>query len=178
MPGWAKVALLAVLVTALTRWVLYIRRGHTLVDAHGVAIRGAVIERRWAWHDIYDIRTQPVPKAPSNARKWLVHLYDTHGRRFLLPRVDDWQLDDPPAEVDELRAVAARHRGMTCEPRPATEARILRRTGHRKAWERSVIGALVVFMCTFLLCIVLAITTDDPVGRLEVRLQFHKFMSR
>ena len=138
------------------------RRGHTLVDARGVVVRGAVIERRWAWHDIYDIRTQPIPKAPAYARKWLVHLYDTDGRRFLLPHVDDWQWDDPPAEVDDLRAVAARHRGMTWEPRPAIEARIQRRAGHRKAWERAVTGAAVVFVCALLLWVVLAITTDDP----------------
>ena len=162
VPGWAKAALLAVVVTALARWMVYMHRGHTLVDARGVVVRGAVIERRWAWHDIYDIRTQPVPKAPSNGRKWLVHLYDTDGRRFLLPHVDDWQLDDPPAEVDELRAVAARHQDTAWEPRPATEARILRRTAHRKAWERSVIGVLVVLVCTSLLSVVLVITTDDP----------------
>ncbi|NEA68004.1 PH domain-containing protein [Streptomyces sp. SID12488] len=159
---WVKLALLAALVTILARWMLYMRRGHTLVDTRGVVVRGAVIERRWAWHDIYDIRAQPVPKAPSNARKWLVHLYDTDGRRFLLPHVDDWQLDDPPAEVDELRAVAARHRGTAWEPRPATEAHILRRTAHRKAWERAATGTLVVLLCTFLLCLVLTVTTDDP----------------
>ncbi|WP_327696497.1 hypothetical protein [Streptomyces sp. NBC_00459] len=161
VPGWAKAVLLAVIVTALARWTVYLRRGHTLVGAHGVSVRGAVIERRWAWHDIYDIRTQPVPKAPAHGRKWLVHLYDTDGRRFLLPHLDDWQLDDPPAEVDELRAGAARHRGMTWEPHPATEARIQRRAEHRKAWERAVNGTVFVLLCTFLLSVVLLITTDD-----------------
>ncbi|WP_405819739.1 PH domain-containing protein [Streptomyces sp. NBC_01390] len=160
--GWAKAALLAALVTALARWMVYTRRGRTLVDAHGVAVRGALLERRRAWHDIYDIRAQPVPKPPSYGRNWLVYLYDTEGRRFLLPHVDDWQLDDPPAEVDELRAVAARHRGTAWEPHPAIEARILRWTGHRKAWERAVVGALVAVLCTSLLLVVLVITTDDP----------------
>ncbi|WP_105974073.1 PH domain-containing protein [Streptomyces geranii] len=159
---WARAVLLAILVAVLARWIVYTRRGHTLVDSHGVSVRGALIERRWAWPDIYDFRAQPVPKAPAYGRKWLVFLYDTEGRRFLLPHVDDWQLDDPPAEVDDLRAVAARYRGTDWEPRPATEAHILRRTGHRKAWERASVGTLFVFLGTFLLCLALAITTDDP----------------
>ncbi|WP_051741433.1 hypothetical protein [Streptomyces xylophagus] len=161
-PGWARLLMFAFLLAVIARGVLYMHRGRTLVDTRGVTARRALTERRRSWHDIYDIRVQPIPKAPSYVRKWLVHLYDNDGRRFLLPHVDDWQLDDPPAEVEELRAVAARHRGMAWEARPAIEARIRERAAHRKAWERAVIGALIVFGCTFLLALVLIVTTDEP----------------
>ncbi|MBK3578239.1 PH domain-containing protein, partial [Streptomyces sp. MBT65] len=106
-PDWLKFVLLAALLAVVARGILFMRRGRTLVDAHGITVRGALVERRRSWHDIYDIRVQPIPKAPSYGRKWLVHLYVGDGHRFLLPHVDDWQLDDPRAEVDELRAVAA-----------------------------------------------------------------------
>lgn len=161
-PDWLKLVLLAALLAIGARGILFLRRGRTLVDVHGITVRGALVERRRSWHDVYDIRVQPVPKAPAYARKWLVHLYDTDGHRFLLPHVDDWQLDDPAAEVDELRAVAARHRGMAWEPRPAIEARILRWAAHRKAWERAFISTLTVFICTLVLWVVLVVTTDDP----------------
>ncbi|NEC90958.1 PH domain-containing protein [Streptomyces sp. SID12501] len=160
--SWERAVLLTFFAAVVVQGVLFMYRARTLMDRRGVVVRGFVIERRWAWHDVYDFRAQSLPKAPSFGRKWLVFLYDTDGRRFLLPHVDDWQLDDPPAEVDELRAVAARHRGTAWEPRPATEAHILRRTAHRKAWERAVIGALIVFVCTSLVLVVLTITTDDP----------------
>ena len=161
-PGWVKPVLLAALLAIVARGIVFLRRGRTLVDAHGITMRGAFTQRRRSWHDIYDIRVQPIPKAPAYGRKWLVFLYGNDGHRFLLPHVDDWQLDDPSAEVDELRAVAARHRGTAWEPRPAIEARIRRWAAHRKAWERAFLGTLAVFICTLLLWVVLVIATDDP----------------
>lgn len=162
VPRWVPVLFAAFYVLALARFALYMRRGRTLVGQHGVTARRALTECTRAWPDIYDIRAEHIPKAASHARKWLTYLYDTDGRRFLLPHLDDWQLDDPRAEVAGLREAAARYRGMAWERRPEVEARIRRRAGHRKAWERAVTGAVIVFGCMFLLWVVLLFTMDHP----------------
>ncbi|MFE0510616.1 PH domain-containing protein [Streptomyces sp. NPDC058964] len=149
-------------VLLLARLTLYMRRGRTLVGPHGVTARRALTERTRAWPDVYDIRVEHIPKAPAHARKWITYLYGTDGGRFVLPHLDDWQLDDPRAEVAALREDAARYRGMAWERRPEVEERIRRRTGHRKAWEQATTGAAIVFGCMFLLCLVLVFTTYHP----------------
>ncbi|MFF7976564.1 PH domain-containing protein [Streptomyces sp. NPDC007905] len=159
---WLPVAVFAFYAVLLARTVLYLRRARTLVGARGVTARRALTERSRAWHDIYDIRAEPVPNALAAARKWITFLYDTDGRRFVLPHLDDWQLDDPPAEVAALREAAARHRGMAWERRPEVEARIRRRAGHRKAWERAFTGGIIAFGCGFLLWVALVIITSHP----------------
>jgi len=138
--------LVLALIAALSVWgVLVTLRGLTSVDADGVTVRGAFRERRRAWHDIYDLRVEERPKQGRADARWWTWLYDNDGRRLLLPHVDDWQLPDLRAEIDELRALAAAHRGMAWEPRPEVEARIRLRAGHRKAHERAAIGAVLVF---------------------------------
>ncbi|MFJ9867150.1 hypothetical protein [Streptomyces sp. NPDC101165] len=161
-PSWVPVSLAALYVVLFVKMWLYLRRGRTLVGALGITAHRAVTERGRAWHEIYDIRAEPVPKAPASARKWLTFLYDTEGRRFVLPHLDDWQLDDVPAEVAALREAAARHRGAAWEPRPQVEALIRRRAGHRKAWERASVGGVVALVCGFLLWVVLLFTSDHP----------------
>ncbi len=162
MPRWAWAPFLALWVLVLARTVLYSWRGRTLVGVRGITVRRAVTERSLTWRDVYDIRTEPVPRAKPPARTCLTYMYDTGGRRFVLPHLDDWQLTDPPAEVAALREAAARHRGMAFERRPETEALIRRASGHRKAWERAVTGGLVAFGGGFLLWVALLFTTDHP----------------
>ncbi|MBK6015315.1 hypothetical protein [Streptomyces sp. MBT53] len=125
----------------------------TLAGPGGISVHRVVRSRGWAWHDVYDLRVEPHPAQRSADAQSLTYLYDTDGRRFLLPHVDDWQLPDLRAEIDELRAVAAVHRGMAWEPRPGVEARIRRRAGHRKAHERAFIGVVLAFFAglTYLL---------------------------
>ncbi|XUL89827.1 PH domain-containing protein [Streptomyces galilaeus] len=129
----------------LTSW-----RQHTFVTADGIAVRGAVRTRRRSWHDIYDIRVEPRRNQRSGDSQWLTFLYDNHGRRLLLPHVDDGQLPEFGAEIDDLRETAARHRGMAWEQRPEVEERIRRHSGHRKAWERATSGTLLVLLAMFL----------------------------
>ena len=125
-------------------------RQRTFVTADGIAVRGAVRTRRRSWHDIYDIRVEPRRNQRSGDSQWLTFLYDNDGRRLLLPYVSDGQLPEFGAEIDELRATAARHRGMAWEQRPEVEERIRRQAGHRKAWERATSGALLVLLAMFL----------------------------
>jgi hypothetical protein len=133
------------LIALLSVWgFLAVRRGLTSVGADGIAVRGAFRVRKRAWHDIYDLRVEPRnnKNADAHLSTWL---YDNDGRRLLLPNVDDWQLPDVRAEVEELRTSAAQHRGMAWELRPEVEDRIGLRAVHRKAREPAVTGALLVF---------------------------------
>jgi hypothetical protein len=138
--------LVLALMAVLFVWAfLSVRRGLTSVTADGVTVRGAFRVRGRAWHDIYDLRVERHPKQTAADAQSLTWLYDNDGRRFLLPNVDDWQLPDVRAEIDDLRTLAAQHRGMAWESRPEVEARIRLRAGHRKAQERAVVWTLLVF---------------------------------
>ncbi|MGW2701201.1 PH domain-containing protein [Streptomyces sp. NPDC001340] len=162
LPRWVPVSLAALYLVLIARLALYMRRARTLVGARGVTARRALTERSRAWHDIYDIRAERIPNSNAYADKWITYLYDTDGRRFVLPHMDGRQLDDPPTEVARLREAAARHRGMGWDRRPEVEARIRRRAGHRKAWERAFTGGVIALVCGFLLWVVLLFTKDHP----------------
>lgn len=162
MPEWVPAALAACYVLLAAQLLLYMRRARTLVGARGITARRALTERSRSWHEIYDIRVEPIPNRTAYAHKWITYLYDTDGRRFVLPHMDGGQLDDPPTEVATLKEAAARHRGMGWEQRPEVEARIRRRAGHRKAWERAITAGVIALLCGFLLWLVLRFTTPHP----------------
>ncbi|MCZ0988448.1 hypothetical protein [Streptomyces diastatochromogenes] len=162
MPEWVPASVAACYVLLAANFLLYMRRARTLVGARGITARRALTERSRTWHEIYDIRAEPVPTRTAYADKWITYLYDTDGRRFFLPHMDGGQLDDPPTEVAALKEAAARHRGMGWGPQPEVEARIRRRAGHRKAWERAFISGLVALACSFPLWVVLLATTPHP----------------
>ncbi|MFG2264638.1 hypothetical protein [Streptomyces sp. NPDC048720] len=152
---WIPLSLGLLAALALLRWTVHLWRGRTLVGRSGIAARWTLTERRWDWHDVYDLRAEPVPNAAGHARKWFAYLYDTEGRRFLLPHLDDWQLDDVPGEVAALREAGARERGAAFERRAAVEELVRRRAGHRKAWQRAVAGGVFAFAGGFLVWAVL-----------------------
>ena len=162
IPG--RYRLLAVALMALLGvWaILTARRGRTTVGADGVSTRGAFRVRRWAWHDIYDLRVETNPGQRSADVKSLTYLYDNGGRRARLPHLDDWQLPDLWAEVADLHTASARHRGMTWERRPAVEVRIRERAAHRKAQERAITGALIVFFAAIGYVVWETTTDGDP----------------
>ncbi|WP_405992407.1 PH domain-containing protein [Streptomyces sp. NBC_00986] len=147
----ARYKLLAVaLMALLSVWaILTARRGGTTVGADGVSTRGAFRVRRWAWHDIYDLRVETNPGQRRADIKSFTYLYENDGRRARLPYLDDWQLPDLWAEVADLHTASARHRGMTWERRPAVEVRIRERAAYRKAQQRATTGALIVFLAAF-----------------------------
>ncbi|MFG2371307.1 PH domain-containing protein [Streptomyces sp. NPDC048504] len=162
IPG--RYRLLAVALMALLGvWaILTARRGRTTVGADGVTTRGAFRVRRWAWHDIYDLRVETNPGQRRADVKSLTYLYDNDGRRARLPHLDDWQLPDLWAEVADLHTASARHRGMTWERRPAVEVRIRERVAHRKAQERAITGALIVFFAGLAYLLWEIFTDADP----------------
>lgn len=152
VPAWLVATGSVALWVLLTRLVLSEWRARTVVTADGVTVRGAVRTRTRTWHGVHDIRVEPYARDTYGLTpRLLTYLYDTDGRRILLPRFDERQLDDPCAEVADLREAAARHRGRSWEPRPEAEARVRWRAGHRKAWQRANLGAAVVLAAMFAL---------------------------
>ncbi|NNN37379.1 hypothetical protein HLK59_45025 [Streptomyces sp. S3(2020)] len=163
LPLWVRVAFLLAAVLMIGWMTLRLRRGRTLVTADGISVRGAFTERRLAaWHDVYDLRVEPLPRGANYmGQNFVTYLYRDNGHRHALPHIDDRQLVDPWTEVAGLLEAGARHRGAAFEPRPAVETLIRRRTAHTKAWVRAATGALITFGCDFLLWVVLMFTADD-----------------
>ncbi|MGW3446242.1 PH domain-containing protein [Streptomyces sp. NPDC001076] len=125
-------------------------RARTRVTAAGITAQGPVRARSWAWSEVYDIRVEQAPRGSGRAApQWLTYLYDFRGRRFLLPHLNDWQLDDPYAEVAELCLAAAPLRSLTWERRPDVEERILRGALRRRAWAWGSYAAVAVFCLMF-----------------------------
>ncbi|MER6083586.1 PH domain-containing protein [Streptomyces sp. NPDC001833] len=140
-------------------------RARTRVTAAGITAQGPVRARTWAWSEVYDIRVEQSPRGSGRmAPQWLTYLYDFQGRRFLLWHLNDWQLDDPYAEVAELCLAAAPLRSLTWERRPDVEELILRGAARRKAWTWGVYGGLAVFFLSFAVDLWLIVTgrPDHP----------------
>ncbi|MEV6050466.1 PH domain-containing protein [Streptomyces sp. NPDC052107] len=156
LPIWWAPGALAALVAvgvwgALSEW-----RAHTVVTARGITRQGPLRARTWTWSAVYDIRIENTGNQPLHAHpRWPAYLYDAEGRRFLLPQINEWQLDDPYAEVAALREVAWRC-GMPYGQRAETEERILRQAGRRRGWQWASVAAVVVFA----LMIVVAVAQD------------------
>ncbi|MGW2821573.1 PH domain-containing protein [Streptomyces sp. NPDC001443] len=154
MPLWAQAGFVA-LMLAIVGWAwLEQIRGRTRVGADGITVRSALRERLVPWQDIYDIRAEPFRNRRTDGPLLYAYLYRHDGRRTLLRHVDDWQVADFAAELEELRETAVRHRGTAWERRPETEERIRLRTGQRKAWEHSVTGAVITLAAMFPVMIV------------------------
>ncbi|MES5821570.1 PH domain-containing protein [Streptomyces sp. RG80] len=160
---WVRVGLVVFGAVSLGWVVLRLRRARTVVTADGITVRGAHLERHRAWHDIYDLRVEALPSsAHYQGPKYATFLYDTEGRRILLPHVDDRQLEDPWTEIAGLKESAARHRGAAWEQRPAVEGLIRKRATQTKAWVRAATGAVITLMFSFLTWVVLVFTSDEP----------------
>ncbi|WP_123975980.1 PH domain-containing protein [Streptomyces sp. Ag109_O5-1] len=153
------------ILLTLVRVVLEQYRAYTRVTPAGITAQGPLRARTWEWSDVYDIRVEQAPRGSGRgAPQWLTYLYDYQGRRFLLPHLDDWQLDDPYAEVAELCLAAAPHRSLTWERRPDVEERILRGAARRKGWLWGTYGGLVMVgvMIVVSMALLIARGTDHP----------------
>ncbi|MFE5032155.1 PH domain-containing protein [Streptomyces sp. NPDC056683] len=147
---WGPPVMALLMAGAIARIVLEQFRARTRVTAVGITAQGPVRARSWAWAEVYDIRVEHAPRGSGRAApQWLTYLYDFQGRRFLLPHLDDWQVDDPYAEVAELCLAAAPLRSLTWERRPDVEERILRGAVRRRAWTWGAYGTIAVFCLMF-----------------------------
>ncbi|MFE0348500.1 PH domain-containing protein [Streptomyces griseoluteus] len=175
--GWADLLAAAFIALAIARTALYMQRGRTLVDPDGITVRRALTERTRAWSAIYDIRAEPVHNASRYDRHWLTYVYDTDGRRLLLPHLDDWQLDNPPAEAAGLLEAGVPYRGMAWARQPEVEALIRQRAAHRRAWQWAFYGALIVFGCMTVLSIGLLFSSDgSPMALLTMLVPLGSFV--
>ncbi|MFJ8489864.1 PH domain-containing protein [Streptomyces sp. NPDC094038] len=147
---WGPPVFALVLALAIARIALEQFRARTRVTAAGITARGPLRARSWAWSEVYDIRVEQAPRGSGReAPQWLTYLYDFQGRRFLLWHLNDWQVDDPYAEVAELCLAAAPLRSLTWERRPDVEERIRRGAVRRKAGTWGAYGAIAVFCLSF-----------------------------
>ncbi|MFE1309256.1 hypothetical protein [Streptomyces sp. NPDC058755] len=109
---WLRV-LLGMLSTASLSWMLlFIQRAGTFVRADGIAVRGALAVRKWAWRDIRDLRIEAIADARGSAPRHTAFLYDAVGRRSALIHVNDRTLTNLHAEVEALRTLVAGHGGL------------------------------------------------------------------
>ena len=148
---WYDIVLLVILLARVVLAVLYRQRARTIVGTQGITTHNAVQTETRTWHDLYDIRAELNQNGRIQKAQWTTYVYDNDGRRMRLPYFDDWQLPDFHAELADLRAVSALHRGMAWELRPEAEDRILRRARDRKIRGGVFIAAVVAGFAAFVL---------------------------
>ncbi|WP_460068608.1 PH domain-containing protein [Streptomyces sp. YKOK-I1] len=156
--GWDLVApALWVVVggrVALEHW-----RARTSVTAEGVTARGPLRTRTRAWSEIYGIRVEGGKRGGSP--RWPAYLYDVEGRRIRLFQLDEQQVGDPVGEVADLSATAVRLGFLAPQTRPELEELIARRARRRTAFQRAVVGCLIVVVAAFVVFTWL-VFTDRP----------------
>ena len=152
------VAVCVILPVFIIYLVLREVRGRTLLGPDGITAKGALRVRRIAWADIHDIR--PEPSKNQSTPLWVVRVYDRTGRRFVLPHVNNEQIDDP-AEVEAIIDAWRVRRGPDWAPLPGTEAAIKLRAARRKAWTRASIVGVVAMAGTAVVSIALIFKDVD-----------------
>ncbi|MDV7215121.1 PH domain-containing protein [Streptomyces prunicolor] len=146
---WYVIVLVALVLARVVQTVLYRQRGRTIVNAQGITAHEALRTNTRTWQDIYDIRAELNANGRFERAQWTTYVYADDGRRTRLPYFDDWQLPDFHAELADLRAVSALHRGMDWELRPDTEDRIRRRARDRKVWGAVFLAAFIAALAAF-----------------------------
>lgn len=101
----------------------------TVVDERGVALRGVFRARVVAWPAVQGIEIATLPWGLEDQPTRAAVLYDSTGRKYDLPNVDDLRTDDLDHEVDALRETWVRRRGEHWAPVPEVAARIRRDRG-------------------------------------------------
>lgn len=150
-PGWAAGVTLTYMGAVMTWVVTREVRGRTVVGEDGIAVRGAVRVRRWAWRDIHSIEVEELRDVRSahHARIFLM-IYDATGRRVRLPHVNDLWVD-VYAEAAVIRAAWRAHRGTDALPTPDAQAARSRRATQRAVFEDAFLVALCTLCCMFVL---------------------------
>ncbi|MFG2784872.1 PH domain-containing protein [Streptomyces prunicolor] len=146
---WYVIALMVIVLARVVPVMIYRQRGRTIVGAQGITARDALRTNTRTWHDIYDIRAELSANGRIEKARWTTYVYGNDGRRTRLPYFDDWQLPDFHAELADLRAVSALHRGMDWELRPETEDLIRRRVRNSKVWGAVYVAAIIAVCAAF-----------------------------
>ena len=103
VPLWPAVALVTVLLLSNGWMALALLRARTVVRPGGITSYSALRVRKWTWHDIQDLRVENAPQ--DSSLRFITCLYDSAGRRTVLPFVNDRCVTDVHAETEFLRGV-------------------------------------------------------------------------
>ncbi|MFI6979156.1 PH domain-containing protein [Embleya sp. NPDC050154] len=101
----------------------------TVVDGHGVTLRGVIRTRVVEWRDVQGIEIETLPWGLEDQPTRAAVLYDSTGRKYDLPNMDDLRTDDLNHEVNALRETWVRRRGEHWASVPEVAARIRRDRG-------------------------------------------------
>ncbi|MFI1380268.1 PH domain-containing protein [Embleya sp. NPDC020886] len=96
----------------------------TIVDRDGVTIRGMFRTRVVAWPDVQGIEIEGTRGGLDDQPTQVVVLYDSMGRRYDLPNLNDVETTNPSREVHAIRDVWVRRRGGHWVPVAEVVARI------------------------------------------------------
>ncbi|MDQ0600741.1 hypothetical protein QF037_005086 [Streptomyces canus] len=110
VPFRPAVALVTVLLLSNGWMAIALLRARTVVRPGGITSYSALRVRKWTWHDIQDLRVENAPQESS--LRFITCLYETVGRRTVLPFVNDRCVTDLHAETEFLRGVLAGGRGV------------------------------------------------------------------
>ncbi|MFI6582672.1 PH domain-containing protein [Embleya sp. NPDC050493] len=125
---WPPVMGLFALLMSFELFRLHVIRA-TVVDGYGVTLRGVFRTRVVAWPDTQGIEIETLPWGLEDQPTQAAVLYDSTGRRYALPNMDDLRTDDLNHEVNALRETWVRRRGEHWAPVPEVAARIRRDRG-------------------------------------------------
>ncbi|MER7665436.1 hypothetical protein [Streptomyces sp. NPDC096193] len=119
VPLWISVVVIS-LVVILAVWVLAaLIRAVTVVHRDHILIRTAFWTKRVAWSDVQGLQIERIPSAEQHdLPQWVVALYDSDGRRFWLPHLNERELGKVGDELYALRDLWEEQRGQSWTAAP------------------------------------------------------------
>lgn len=145
-PLWLLLGMPVLLILLFLLMRIAAGRAATLTGPDGITARSAFGTRRMAWPDIQAIEIQSNPSAIADGgviAEYVV-LYDSGGRRVLLPHLNSKVVLALHEDVASLRALWERRRGADWASLPEIEQRIARarRSTNR---QRGIIAGIAVW---------------------------------
>lgn len=154
VPLFVTIPVALLFVALLVMLAMAMFGSKTVADENGVTIRPVFGTRSLPWSDVQgiEIHTNPNAAAPGRQPRFIAVVYDTAGRRFMLPHMTERTVPGLEQEVATLRAVWAARRGGDWAPAPAVVDRITR---DRKRPLPAALVALTACLIAFLAALVL-----------------------
>jgi hypothetical protein len=161
MPGPLKAGVLGVGLAAFAAVPVWAWLSRTVRGPDGLAVRGLLRTRTFAWPDIQDIRIEPNPAAQLgfDSPRNLAFLYDGAGRRVALPHLNEKNLAKLgltlATEVEAIRSAWHRQRGPHWAPLPRAQRRIDQHTRYPFAsWMVGMLAAMLTVPVAVLIVVV------------------------
>jgi len=167
VPAAVAIAVGAVFAALLLWVVLSVTGAATIVDATQVTIRGAFGSHATAWPDVQGIEIELNPAAVRRGLpERIVVLYDSSGRRLVLPHLNDRAVADLEGEVEDLRAAWMLRRGEDWAPVGKAADKIARARAYPRPLAHIAVGAMLCAMMagTVLFCVILVTGLYDVIS--------------